>query len=219
MFRMSVSLGSNVPMPEALASLAALLEHGPRTKADEVTTAILKAAREEFLEFGLRRTAVEDIAQRAGIARVTIYRRFPNKGALMQAVFIRECAEFISDVEKAVTPDDPVSKRVVDGFTQAVLLVRRNKLISRIMQTDPELALQNLTVGAGPVLALARGYLAGQLRRGSSAPAAKNANALAESIMRLGLSFVLTPGSCIDLDNEEAVRDYAERLILPLVVG
>ena len=214
-----MDVSQSTTLPEALENLTALFVRGPQSKADEVTSSILDAAQEEFMEFGLRRTAVEDVARRAGIARVTIYRRFPNKGALMQAVFVRECARFIESVEEAVDRDDPVEKRVLDGFTRAVLLVRNNALISRILQTDPELALSYLTVGAGPVLSVARVYLAGHLRRGRNAAAARSADALAETIMRLGLSFVLTPGSCIDLDNEEAVREYGRQLVLPLVLG
>jgi len=48
---------------------------------------VLAAARELEAELGYDATSVEGIAKRAGVAKTSIYRRWPNKGALMyQAV-------------------------------------------------------------------------------------------------------------------------------------
>ena len=46
---------------------------------DSVTTAILDAAVIEFERHGFRRVALDDLARRAGISRMTIYRRFANR--------------------------------------------------------------------------------------------------------------------------------------------
>ncbi|WP_131822919.1 helix-turn-helix domain-containing protein, partial [Mycobacteroides chelonae] len=58
--------------------------------AEELTERILAAAKLEFELIGIRRSSMGDVARRAGIARATLYRRFPGKDNLVQAVATRE---------------------------------------------------------------------------------------------------------------------------------
>lgn len=196
-----------------------LLQAAMSANSDEIATKILDAAEAEFMEFGLRRTAVEDVARRAGIARVTVYRRFANKNALMQAVFVREVARFITEVDKALSGRDELEERLVQGFVRAVILVRNNQMINSLFRTDPELNLEFLTLKAYPVISLARAYLAEHIRRGKNPKAAKNADAAAEMIIRLGQSFIVTRESCMKLDDPKAVEGYARAHIIPMVMG
>ena len=61
---------------------------------------ILDAALALFLEFGLRRTTMDDVAKRAGIGRITVYRHYEDKNTLFQAVVMRECLRAIRSVER-----------------------------------------------------------------------------------------------------------------------
>ena len=71
------------------------------TGTDPVAEAILDAALEEFLAYGLRRTNVDVVAGRAGVSRATLYRRFDGKDALVQAVLVRECRRFFTGIVEA----------------------------------------------------------------------------------------------------------------------
>jgi AcrR family transcriptional regulator len=53
---------------------------------------VLAAAREAFAEGG-ESTALEDIARRAGVGIGTLYRHFPNRQALLEAVYVNEVEE------------------------------------------------------------------------------------------------------------------------------
>lgn len=57
-----------------------------RADAARNRTRILDAARTAFAESGLD-VGVEEIARRAGVGKGTLYRRFPTKDALVQAIF------------------------------------------------------------------------------------------------------------------------------------
>jgi AcrR family transcriptional regulator len=50
---------------------------------------VLAAARQAFAEGG-EATALEDIARRAGVGIGTLYRHFPNRQALLEAVYVDE---------------------------------------------------------------------------------------------------------------------------------
>ena len=62
------------------------------TLSDNETAArrarILTAARWCFLNFGLAKTAFEDIAKRAGLSRTLLYRTFKDKEDIFRAVFV-----------------------------------------------------------------------------------------------------------------------------------
>ena len=50
---------------------------------------ILDTALELLLEQGIRKTSMDEVAERAGVTRVTIYRHFRDKKELVRAVFLR----------------------------------------------------------------------------------------------------------------------------------
>ena len=53
---------------------------------------MLTAAREAFAEGG-ESTALEEIARRAGVGIGTLYRHFPNRQALLEALYVNEVEE------------------------------------------------------------------------------------------------------------------------------
>jgi AcrR family transcriptional regulator len=67
---------------------------------------ILEAAREVFAERGVRAT-LDDVAARAGVGVATVYRRYPNKDALLDEL----CEDWIDDLvafaEEARSSRDP----------------------------------------------------------------------------------------------------------------
>jgi TetR/AcrR family transcriptional repressor of mexJK operon len=60
----------------------------PRDPAKQ--DAIVAAARDSFFERGFNASTIEDIAQRAGVSKVTLYNRFGDKETLFEAVIRAE---------------------------------------------------------------------------------------------------------------------------------
>ena len=69
---------------------------------------VLAAAREVFAEQGAD-AQMDDVARRAGVGVGTVYRRFPNKEALLEAVLARRMAELDARAEEALAGDDPLA--------------------------------------------------------------------------------------------------------------
>jgi AcrR family transcriptional regulator len=67
----------------------ALVPRPKRADARRNYEKVLAAAREAFAEGG-EATALEDIARRAGVGIGTLYRHFPNRQALLEAVYVDE---------------------------------------------------------------------------------------------------------------------------------
>jgi AcrR family transcriptional regulator len=71
---------------------SALIERPKRADARRNYEKVLAAAREAFAEGG-ESTALEEIARRAGVGIGTLYRHFPNRQALLEALYVGEVEE------------------------------------------------------------------------------------------------------------------------------
>ena len=91
---------------------------------DETSSRILDAAYELFCRIGIQRSTMEDVARGAGVSRITVYRRFATKGALVDQLVRREIRRYLDqfriDIEHAETAAD----RVVLGFGSAAISPR-----------------------------------------------------------------------------------------------
>ena len=73
-----------------------------RTRQAEATRDVLvSVARERFTEQGYAATSIEDIVQRAGVAKGALYHHFSGKDALFRAVYEAVLAEVVSAVTAA----------------------------------------------------------------------------------------------------------------------
>ncbi|MCU1417748.1 MAG: TetR/AcrR family transcriptional regulator [Schumannella sp.] len=61
--------------------------------------ALVSAARDAFAEQGTS-ASLEDIARRAGVGIGTLYRHFPARDALVEAVYVDEVARMVRDAEQ-----------------------------------------------------------------------------------------------------------------------
>jgi len=189
------------------------------SKADETTERILEARIEEFAEFGFRRAAIEDVAKRAGISRMTIYRRYPTKEALGLAIIVREMRVFMRAIDRAVDRNADFETRLVEGFAVTVQTAREHRLFRRMLVTDPEIIIATVTVRARPMLRLARTYLAAFFRANLKQLGQRDADWAAETALRLVQSFVLTRDVSIRADSDDELRDYARRYVVPMITG
>jgi AcrR family transcriptional regulator len=82
-----------------------LTERPKRADARRNYEKVLTAAREAFAEGG-ESTALEEIARRAGVGIGTLYRHFPNRQALLEALYLDEVEEVCRTAAELDT-DDP----------------------------------------------------------------------------------------------------------------
>ena len=191
--------------------------------AQATSERILDEAVRQAEELGVRRLTIGDVAQRVGLSRVTVYKYFPGKDQLVQAVLQREMRRFLRDVDAAVAPYDTLEERLVEGFVFALGWLRKHRLLNRLLRTDPELIVPNLTVGAGPVLAAGREFIAGFARReadqGHLPLTDDQIEGVSELLARAVLSFLLTPESVLGLRTQAETRRFAESYLAPTLAA
>jgi AcrR family transcriptional regulator len=100
---------------------------------------LLDAARDCVLAVGVRRTTLTDVARRAGVSRMTVYRRFPDVTALLQALMTREFARVLADAEAGATEGATERERLRLLLPAGVERLCAHPLFQRILDVDPEL--------------------------------------------------------------------------------
>lgn len=204
-----------------MASLRHAESEGPSAR-----DGYLDAARACILDVGWRRTTLTEVARRAGVSRMTIYRAWPDMPSLLGDLMTREWRGVLGATgAPAVDGGDGTAgdiAGVADRVLRTVHGLRDNELFSRIVELDPELLLPYLLSRRGRsqdhVLGLIEagitdGQAAGSIRSGS-------ATALARALVLALHGFVLSAHTMVDdrvtqeaLDAE--LRELVHRALAP----
>jgi AcrR family transcriptional regulator len=102
--------------------------------------AILSAALEEFSAAGFAATRLDDVANRAGVAKGTIYLYFRDKESLFQELVRSMLIPLVSKIEAAPVADLPVrviAETIVDLFVREIYGTRRKDVIRLIIAEGP----------------------------------------------------------------------------------
>lgn len=167
--------------------------------------AYLDAARACILDVGWKRTTLTEVARRAGVSRMTIYRTWADMPTLLGDLMTREWGGVVKD-QVVLRTEAPAVEQVVDGVVGTVRALRDNELFVRIVEVDPELVLPYLFSRRGRsqqlildllVQAVETGQAAGEVRRGSP-------HAIARGLLLAVHGFVLSLHTMVDEQVSEA---------------
>lgn len=202
-----------------MAPIAEALATTPPSGEDAVFDRIAAAALEEFTEHGIRRTSMEDVARRAGVSRMTVFRRFENKQGLLEVVIAREVRRGMDELDSLWDGAETLEDRLVEGFAFAGRYVRHHPLFEGILRREPEVLLPPLTIDGGPVLGLYRSLIANRLRAEVDAGRAATADVdgVAEVIARLAISMLLTRDGDITLEDPDSIVRLVRLVLLPML--
>jgi AcrR family transcriptional regulator len=109
----------------------------------------LDAARDCILDVGWRRTTLTEVARRAGVSRMTIYRTWADMPTLLGDLMTREWGAVVTAQVDAQRADADAVERLVRGIVGTVRVLRQNELFVRIVELDPELILPYLFARRG----------------------------------------------------------------------
>lgn len=208
--------------------LADLLEKAPQmaegsVAMDEVSKRIVAAARAQIETVGWRRSTVEDIARRAQLGRATVYRKFPSKHDLLDAVMRAEVCDYYAN-RAAIAQQATVEDRIVQSVKFTIEHIRNNSVLKRLVETEPEFVLPALTIDASPLLqlvsALAIPVWQNELHHGEpiSGERLQHFRTVAELHARITLSFILTRDSAIPLETPEQAEKFARKYLAPMLL-
>ena len=109
--------------------------HGAPATSDPV----LLAAYDGVLEIGLGRLTLAEVARRAGVSRMTVYRRYDDLDRLISALLVVEFGAVIAEAAERARGEATCRARLV---REVILVTRRtaeHPLMRRILELDPEM--------------------------------------------------------------------------------
>ncbi|MET7387038.1 TetR/AcrR family transcriptional regulator [Streptomyces sp. NPDC005385] len=195
--------------------------HSDRSDSDPV----LDAVRDCVLAVGVRRTTLTDVARRAGVSRMTLYRRWPDVRSLVGDLMTREWIDVATGAMPEPRSDGRTRTLIVDGLVAGIEAFRAHPLFRKIIDVDPELLLPYVLDRRGASQEALLGLLSDALKEGHADGSVRRApvERQARAVLLVVQSFTLSLRTMTDEDDPELtsaafldeLRTLLERTLTP----
>lgn len=190
--------------------------------AEEKRALIVSAATALFLELGYDRTSLARIAERSGVSRATLFKQFPTKAALFDAIVTESWS--IADAEERPPAGDIAEGLGTIGRRYAELLGRARmtdlfRIVIAELPRFPELGKAQFAQGKMPYFESVRDYLLAECEAGTVE--VEDADLAATQFLGMIANYVfwptlLVPGWEVSAERvaqvvDEAVRTFTTR--------
>lgn len=161
--------------------------------------AYLDAARDCILDVGWRRTTLTEVAKRAGVSRMTIYRAWSDMGSLLGDLMTREWVG-IAAATRVAAVDTTTPAGIAAAALSTVRALRDNELFVRIVELDPDLMLPYLLSRRGRSQEALIEILAAEIESGQASGAIRAGDAvlMARSLTLAAHGFVFSAMTMTD---------------------
>jgi len=181
-------------------------------QSPSVPDRLFEAALTCFARVGVAKTTLDDVAREAGCSRATLYRHFPGKQPLVNALVVREANRMAGAVIAAADAEITLADAALAALTTGARVIFDHDALRYVMTVEPELVVPYLSFEYGDALLTAASHrLAPAFTRFCEA---QQAVRLAEWLVRIGLSYLCSPEAG-DVVDEEWVHALVEDFVLP----
>ncbi|MUM19882.1 hypothetical protein BI330_23945 [Mycobacterium sp. CBMA 623] len=188
---------------------------------DIVDDPILEAAHDEFSISGIQRTNMDTVARHAGVSRATLYRRFPTKSLLLDAVALRAGiwgGNRIARMTEGQTPQEAV----VTAFVESARMLRSVPFFSELLNFSlskhigGDRMLTHLFTKRQVGAAFVHGMTLTLRRAGATMPDAE-LRVVSEILFRMAVSITLSPSPAMDILNDKSTAKFVRQYLAPMV--
>jgi len=179
--------------------------------ADRTSQRILDAARHEAAAVGLQRITVEDVVRRAGVSRMTAYRRYPRRDDLIVALVRRETQRFLAAVADAIDAAEDPHEGVAEAFIGAVTFAREHPMLRRAGHVEPA------PIDAAELLTMGSAFIANYIHGEAAGMPSQRVRWVADVFARLFFTYISMPPTDPDFGDDAELRRFAHDVLTPMV--
>ncbi len=175
---------------------------------------LFTAARDELQHRAWSEITMADVAAAAGVSRQTLYKEFGSRDEFAQAFVIHEGERFLDGVEAAVREHLDDHRAAVGAAMEAFLHTAGEDPLVRVLLSDDGTGglLPFVTTQGMPVVHWATARLASVIEEGWPQAPVESVRLLAESLVRLAISYITAPSG-----SPEATAEAAGELLGPFI--
>jgi TetR/AcrR family transcriptional repressor of uid operon len=179
--------------------------------ADRTSQRILDAALQEAAAVGLQRITVEDVVRRAGVSRMTAYRRYPRRDDLVEALVRRETQRFLAAVADAIESAQDPHEGVAEAFIGAVTFAREHPMLRRAGHVEPA------PIDSAELLKMGSAFIANYIHGDAAGRPSQQVRWVADVFARLFFTYISMPPTDPDFGDDAELRRFAHEVLTPMV--
>lgn len=187
-------------------------------RADPVQL-IVDAARRCYLASGIAATGMQEVADRAGVARSTVYRYFPARDDLLVATIKGEMEQLNVVLRRRLAKYPDPADQVVEGIVAAIKEVPRRPLLRAVFASDEDSRARRAIWNSDVIVRFGEELMDHVISPARDAGLLQDAvrpEVLVEWVYRLLLSFLTLPSNWIRTDAE--LRATLRALLVPVLL-
>ncbi|MHA3024145.1 TetR/AcrR family transcriptional regulator [Mycobacterium sp. BMJ-28] len=192
---------------------------GGGAAADELRTTFLDAAERLFVARGYRATTIEVIAREAGYSRGSVYRHFPTRDNLVEALIQRTTQRHMMGILDRVPADAEPLDVIVESMVIVATELNRDPLVHSISDPTGERTVATMLANNPELHRLTEAWAAALVETdaGRTLRPGLRAKDLARFLIATSMSLLLgvIPGS----EDPETARRYLRVFFLPAVAA
>lgn len=187
--------------------------------AEELRETFLDTAERLFVARGYRSTTIEAIARSAGYSRGSIYRHFPTRDSLVEALLVRTTRRHMLGILARLPDGAEPLDIIVESLVIVASELHRDPLIRAISDQTDDRTVANTLAGHAELHRVVEGWTAGIVEAdgGKSLRPGLRAKDLARFLIATSMTLLLgvIPGS----EDPDTARRYIRVFFLPAVAA
>ena len=190
-----------------------------KESSQDPTPALLNAARHCYIQLGIDKTGMAEVAKTAGVARSTLYRYFPGKDELLVAVISNEVSATNVAMQKKLARYTRPEDIIVEGIILALKEIPKRPLLKAVFAADDAGRSRRAVWRSKRITLLGAEIMSGALRPALEQHLLQTdvaAEVLVEWVHRILLSFLTLPSNCIEGDKQ--MRATLHALLIPVIL-
>ncbi|MDG4668020.1 TetR/AcrR family transcriptional regulator [Mycobacterium sp. 236(2023)] len=179
---------------------------------------LMDAAERSFLDFGYRASTMETIAAAAGYSRASIYRQFPNRRALLDALVERATHRHLGGILDRLPPGAGVHDMLTESLVIVATELSRDPILRTVSQESEDGSVAHAVAASGGLAAVVESAVGAVMKSddgGAFRPGLCTRD-VTQFLITTCVGFLL--GLNPDLVDAGAARRYVHTFVLPALL-